>query len=670
MTHALGQALHDAAPALLELLVRGALLLAVAAVAARALRGASASLRHLVWASALWSLLLLPVAGELVPAVDVRILPLERESAASGERGTALPAAAVAAPSLLPDDRKLVAESHASAGVLEQPATVATEPTVHAAPLEAAAGSSWSWRSAAAGLWAVGALVLLAEVLRSRRQLRRLSGAAWRIHDPAWWRAAARIGKALGLRRPVLLLATSQTRVPLTWGTRVPIVLLPADAHRWPAERREAVLVHELAHVARGDARGHDIARVAAALFWVNPLVWLALRMMRAERERACDDLVLATGTRASSYAGDLLEIARLVGGRGQMAAAALAMASPSDLEARLRAILDPRVPRRHATKAARLGAASLALTLVLPLAAVHPAQRSSGDAEGAGAPPSARLLDWVPPSAAGLALEPPSAAVPELEPPSVAASELQPPSIAAPELERPRAAVPAFEAPSPLSPDAIGAAQPVEDVETLIAVARAASTLTSDNEKAELLLAVLERSVPNDSLQRTVLGAISTISSSHHRQRVMMAMLSANLVAGSELEFLRTAAAISSGSARAQTFGAFARTGGLRTPAARKEFLNAVASMPGTHEASQLLALLIGRPEFDAGAALDVLPVVARISSSSTKAKLLVAIANRGVTAQADAREAYLDATASLRSPSEIRRVMAAAGLGAEGER
>jgi hypothetical protein len=101
--------------------------------------------------------------------------------------------------------------------------------------------------------------------------------------------------------------------------------------------------------------------------------------------------------------------------------------------------------------------------------------------------------------------------------------------------------------------------------------------------------------------------------------------------------------------------------------PAVRKEFLNAVASMPGTHEASQLLALLIGRPEFDAATALDVLPVVARLSSSSAKANLLVAIARRGVTADAAVREAYLDATASLRSPSEIRRVMAAAGLSAE---
>jgi hypothetical protein len=54
MTETLRLTLEGAAPALLELFVRGALLLAIAAGAAWVLRSASASVRHLVWASALW----------------------------------------------------------------------------------------------------------------------------------------------------------------------------------------------------------------------------------------------------------------------------------------------------------------------------------------------------------------------------------------------------------------------------------------------------------------------------------------------------------------------------------------------------------------------------------------------------------------------------------------
>jgi hypothetical protein len=92
----------------------------------------------------LWSLLLLPVAGVLVPAIDVKILPVQQESAASGERGVAVPVAAVVAQPLPPDDTKPVVESRRSAGVLEQPPAVGTEPTMQAARTDVVSASSWS----------------------------------------------------------------------------------------------------------------------------------------------------------------------------------------------------------------------------------------------------------------------------------------------------------------------------------------------------------------------------------------------------------------------------------------------------------------------------------------------------------------------------------------------
>ena len=92
-----------------------------------------------------------------------------------------------------------------------------------------------------------------------------------------------------------------------------------------------------------------SIAQLACALYWFNPLAWIAARHIRTERERACDDLVLACGTRGPDYAEELLEIARVMrGGRypALLAGATLAMAHRSQLEGRLIAILDPKVPR------------------------------------------------------------------------------------------------------------------------------------------------------------------------------------------------------------------------------------------------------------------------------------------------------------------------------------
>ena len=105
--------------------------------------------------------------------------------------------------------------------------------------------------------------------------------------------------------------------MPMASGIFAPSVLMPEDANRWPLERLRIVLLHELAHVKRRDCLTHVVAQLACALHWFNPLAWIAARHIRTERERACDDLVLACGTRGPDYAEELLEIARVMrGGR------------------------------------------------------------------------------------------------------------------------------------------------------------------------------------------------------------------------------------------------------------------------------------------------------------------------------------------------------------------
>ena len=55
------------------------------------------------------------------------------------------------------------------------------------------------------------------------------------------------------------------------------------------------------------------MGRVACALYWFHPLVWTAARRLRAESERACDDLALVFGARPSDYAEHLLDIVTCV---------------------------------------------------------------------------------------------------------------------------------------------------------------------------------------------------------------------------------------------------------------------------------------------------------------------------------------------------------------------
>ena len=196
------------------------------------------------------------------------------------------------------------------------------------------------WPLLLTALWVAGSVIA---ILRLVVGLIRVEGVRRRAAalDVAEWRDDMDTCAAqLGLSYDVDLLTSDEVQVPMTCGWRHPAVLVPTVALHWSDERRRVVLLHELAHVRRGDFAAHVAASLAAALHWLDPLAWIAIKRMRREREGACDDSVLASGAGAPDYAEHLLDIARTVTNR-PAPAVALAMARPSELEGRLLAILD-----------------------------------------------------------------------------------------------------------------------------------------------------------------------------------------------------------------------------------------------------------------------------------------------------------------------------------------
>ncbi len=156
-------------------------------------------------------------------------------------------------------------------------------------------------------------------------------------------------------------------RVPMTVGVLRPRVVLPAAAESWSAEMRRSVLLHEQAHIDRRDPLWNLVAQLAQAVYWFHPLMWLVLRQLHAERERACDDAVLAAGVRPSDYATHLMTCARLTAS----AAAGLPMASRSHLTVRVEAVLSPAVLRAPVSFGQRATLAAACCALLFPLAAL-----------------------------------------------------------------------------------------------------------------------------------------------------------------------------------------------------------------------------------------------------------------------------------------------------------
>jgi hypothetical protein len=161
--------------------------------------------------------------------------------------------------------------------------------------------------------------------------------------DPATGRTASLLEELVretGIHRSVQGLVSREPISPMTWGWLRPVVMLPVEAEAWSVERSRVVLLHELAHVRRGDFVTQLVGELARCLYWFHPLSWWSVRCLRVEQEAACDDCVLVAGTTADDYAEELLAVmARLpYGFRG--AGVALAMGRAKRIEARVRLIL------------------------------------------------------------------------------------------------------------------------------------------------------------------------------------------------------------------------------------------------------------------------------------------------------------------------------------------
>jgi hypothetical protein len=202
--------------------------------------------------------------------------------------------------------------------------------------------------------------------------------------ERAWTGPLCEIADRLDLDQVPRLISSPIVEMPFACGVLEPTIVLPASAEQWSDSRRRAVLFHELAHVKRRDLAGHTLGRVACALYWFHPLVWTAARRLRAESERACDDLVLSCGARASDYADHLLDIVISVRHQGAPATA-MPMARRRELEGRVLAILDPAVARigpgrlQSATMLVGIGALALSVAAMAPRRVEGRGQRAEG---------------------------------------------------------------------------------------------------------------------------------------------------------------------------------------------------------------------------------------------------------------------------------------------------
>lgn len=157
-----------------------------------------------------------------------------------------------------------------------------------------AAGTVW-----VAGHWIVRQFALMGEIRRSRVLLQGREA-----------ELLAKLQRRLKLLRRVRIATSAEFTEIGVFGVCRPWILLPESiADHLTDSELEAILLHELVHIARWDNLMSHISMSVCSLFWFHPVVWLTDRMLLSERERVCDDRVLELGGASRTYAESLIKV-------------------------------------------------------------------------------------------------------------------------------------------------------------------------------------------------------------------------------------------------------------------------------------------------------------------------------------------------------------------------
>jgi carboxyl-terminal processing protease len=364
-------------PILIDSSIKGVACIAFAAAAVVALRRDSAASRHQVWLLALSGTLALPFLSLILPSWQTHLpFPPIKVGFASPQAGI------VETPESQSVTQVADLQSNRSFDrfVTELAAPAPQESFLMAEERRSQthARDRIPWTTLVACAWALGVIVAMVPLCLGLLSLERLKRSSALVPDARVRFLAKELTDRMGLKRAVRLLQNQRRSMPMTWGVLRPIILLPQDADFWSEERLQVAILHELAHVKRWDYLSGLLARVACAVYWFNPLVWLAASRLRAEQEQAADDLVLECSLEPAKYAEHLLAIASGNPMKSLDLVPALPMARRSSIERRLLSILAPNACRRPLS-ALRAGfAVGVAVCFVVPLASVSTSSASA----------------------------------------------------------------------------------------------------------------------------------------------------------------------------------------------------------------------------------------------------------------------------------------------------
>jgi beta-lactamase regulating signal transducer with metallopeptidase domain len=287
---------------LIQLANQAARALALAGAAGLGLatfRVKSTSARLFTWTAMLYAALAMPLLGWMLPALPVptpSFLPHEHGAEHGVTRNGAAPPVA--------RETQVVPSTF----VPVAPAAKAFDVRNEAAGLSPWFLLSWiEWNLIAGGIYLAVALLLVMRLAVGFVFGRRLVQASQRISEPRLTRRLAVCACASRLGFMPQAAESEFISVPVTMGALRSTILLPIDWREWDDVKLDAVVAHEMSHIARRDALTQRLALLHRAIFWFSPLAWWLDRHLADLAEQASDEAVLSCGADCRDYARTLL---------------------------------------------------------------------------------------------------------------------------------------------------------------------------------------------------------------------------------------------------------------------------------------------------------------------------------------------------------------------------
>lgn len=143
-------------------------------------------------------------------------------------------------------------------------------------------------------VWLTGMIVLLIRFFLTSKKIKQISSDALPVQDNRVKSLYRHCLQESGIARDIPIFSTASLKSPMIVGLFRARIYIPS---RLISDFKETdlryMLLHELMHVIYKDAAGNLLINAALVLYWYNPFLWISARVMRTDREMACDEAVL-----------------------------------------------------------------------------------------------------------------------------------------------------------------------------------------------------------------------------------------------------------------------------------------------------------------------------------------------------------------------------------------